>query len=783
MRTRPIAQFPKILTRSHPSPRQRCLSSLVSLSLLGTFLGPVVLTPIAAIAQAVPTSVRQGYTLLERGWVDQAIEVFEQAVRANPQSVEGRLGLAIAYRRAGRDEPAFRTYETVLQLDPDNRLALSALGILGGFRPEWQVRGIEALTTLLSLEPDNIDARSQRALLYVYQGQFAAALEDYEAVLQQNPTPEVLVGAAQAYTYSGNYDQALSLFSRHQATGSSLNPDEAIAYSVALRETGSAAQAVNVLDNQLQQVQPTSTAAVRLRGALASAYAAAGQTQAALQAIAPLQGRFDSRLTLARAYSDIARYSNDASYDQAAAELYRQVLTQTPDLTAGMAREIADALSTIPSEQRYALTVYQQLVQQYPGDRSLQVQQAVLERNLGLISSAELQSRLQPILQTVPNDALQQRTIAQTLIRLDPPDVALLPLYQNLAQSGVNEPFLYFRIAQIFNQQGQYDAARDALSVYAASPAGQRDPFANLLLLAEIERREGNLDASAQRYQTILAASPSDPQVLTGALQGYATVLQAQGRVDEAIALYDQVIALNPQDLTKQLGRASLAYQADRISAAEAEAVLGQWVSSRPADDTPPELYSLVGALPADPAREPLYDRLLAANPDSIPVQIRKIQLVATRSPDLAQAQVAQLIARNPDNLSVYFVQGQVAQDLGELNLAAQAYETILTEEPNNTGALLALGGVQFQQRRLESAARSYNQALALEPQNRDAHMALADLTVVEGRRLAALRQLEQWQVEQAARGVVDEEVTRQMQRIREGYLQQRGFQPPWERF
>ena len=120
---------------------------------------------------------------------------------------------------------------------------------------------------------------------------------------------------------------------------------------------------------------------------------------------------------------------------------------------------------------------------------------------------------------------------------------------------------------------------------------------------------------------------------------------------------------------------------------------------------------------------------------------------------------------------------------LGDLDSAKDAYEVILSQEPTNIGALQSLGGVQFQRRRLTSAAQLYNRARALEPQNLATRRTLADLSVVRGNRLQAVEDLERIQREQAAQGVYDPDVWLQLQQTREGYLQQRGFQPPWERF
>ncbi|BAU41183.1 tetratricopeptide repeat protein [Leptolyngbya sp. O-77] len=765
-----------------------CLAGLALLS--SSLLGTLPLTAPPALAQAVPSEVRRGYTLLNQGLVDQAIRVFQQVLRSDSQSLEAQLGLAIALRRAGRDADAFNAYRRVLELDPNNRLALLTVGVLGGFRPEWQAQGIEALNRLLTINPNDNEARAQRALLLGYQGRFAESLADYAIVLQNNPTPEAVLGAAEIHAYAGEYQRSLDLFNRYRATGRPIRGGQAIAYALALRETGSAGQAVEVLEAELRRFPQGSpresrtldSTTIQIRSALASAYAANGQVNQAASVITPLRGRQDSRLALARALNDIARYSNSPAYAQEAIALYREVL-QSPQLTVGMAREIADVLSGYPSEQAFALEIYRQLAQQQPTDVGLQVQVAVLERQVGLITNQTFQQRLQTYFQPLPADPAQLKAIAQALIRLDSPGIELLPYYQALVNSGVNEPFLHFRIAQIHIRRGDLASARSALAAYSATSAGQQDPFAIQLLLAEIDRREGNPEAAAQRYQSILVSNPGDRGVVIGALQGLAGIRQSQGRAAEALTIYDQIVALDPTDYAKVLGRTSLAYQAGFLGVGEAEAVLNAWLASRPLTDTPPELYSLAGALPAAPQREPLYNALLQADPENIPVRIRQLQVVSVRNPQLAQAQIRQIIARDPNNLGAYFVQAQLAQEQGNLGLSAQAYEEILRRSPGNIDALSALGGVRFQQRRYNSASMIYSEVLAIQPNNPTAQSALLGLTAAQGNKLEALAQIAAMQSQAAQMGGMNPVLVRQAQQIEESFLQQRGFQPYWERF
>jgi cellulose synthase operon protein C len=370
------------------------------------------------------------------------------------------------------------------------------------------------------------------------------------------------------------------------------------------------------------------------------------------------------------------------------------------------------------------------------------------------------------------------------LVRLDSPDPSLLPLYQPYVDAQVNEPLLYFRIAQMQILDNNLAAAKASIAQYQATKDGQKDQFGSLLLLAEIDRRENNLDGSIAKYEQIIAAPKVDRSIRSGALQALAGIYRARGELAEAIALYDQIIARYPDDPAKPLGRASLAYQAEQITEAEAQTILNQWLTTR--RDLPLELYSLVAALPADPQKEALYNRLLAESPDSVPIRLRLLQVVAMRDPEGAKAQLADLIAKDPDNLGSYFIQGEFAQDLGDLDLASDAYEAILARSANNTDALAALGGVRFRQRQYSEATDLYAEVLELEPGNRIAQTAIAELTAAKGDRLDAIRQMEAIEQQDSAdepSPTPDPNLTRRRQQIETDFLRQRGFQPPWERY
>ncbi len=729
--------------------------------------------------ESVPSVVREGYTRLGEGQVDGAIEIFQRAIRQYPTVLEAKLGLAIAYRRAGRDGDAWQTYQAVLQQDPDNTLALKTLGLLGGFRPEWQPAGIEALTRLLNRTPQDDEARAQRALLYGYQGRFAEALADYEQVLSKgNASPEVLVGAAQIYTYSGDYARGLELFNRYRSTGQALEQNAAIAYARALRGTGNPTQAISLLEGLVSN--RTDDAAIQIRSELAQAYLDANRPADALAVLEVLRGRPEARLPLARALNEIGQAQKIPDLLNEAAALYRAELQATASPASTLILEAADVLSGIPAERPYALELYRRLIGQNPNDRVLGLKLLALESQLGQVNDSQIRQRLAGLLQPFPTSPTEQRAIAQALVPIEPlPE--LLPVYQQFLAAQVDVPFLNFRIAQLLIQANDFVGALAALTAYQRTPSGAQD-LAPQLLYAEIERRQGRLEDSATRYIAILNTGTSDADIRSAAIQGLAGIRLAQDRPRDAIALYDRLLAANPGDLPLQLSRAAIAYQADLMSEDEAAGVLNRWLQSRPGE-TSPELYTLAGTLPARQDREALYGALAAADPTYIPVQVRWVEAIALRNEYQARAQVDRLVnqsrALQPNSATSYLLEAQLAQALKDLDRAGQAYDIVLQREPYQPEALAGLAGLRFQQRRYDEAARLYGQILTYSPNDRLAQQSLAELLVVQGRKLDALDQFRDLR----RAGVGSGSSALRMRQIQEDFLRQRGFQPAWERF
>jgi len=127
------------------------------------------------VSQTAQSNVTAGYNALVVGAYPAALDYYERALKDEPTSVLAHIGRGAALQKLARLEEANASYERALQIDPNNREALSNLTvILGESAPS------QALTKLLDLErqyPAFSPLKAQIGLTYAKAGSMPQALE------------------------------------------------------------------------------------------------------------------------------------------------------------------------------------------------------------------------------------------------------------------------------------------------------------------------------------------------------------------------------------------------------------------------------------------------------------------------------------------------------------------------------------------------------------------------------------------------------------------------------
>ena len=133
-----------------------------------------------------PPALERGRALLARGEVAAAAAAFREALRAQPDLVEARAGLATALAGVGDLDAAVEELRAALRRQPDALPLRVALARVLVARQEWPAAR-EELERVLSAQPDLMDARYSLGVVRYAQGDVAGAIDAYRRVLAAEP--------------------------------------------------------------------------------------------------------------------------------------------------------------------------------------------------------------------------------------------------------------------------------------------------------------------------------------------------------------------------------------------------------------------------------------------------------------------------------------------------------------------------------------------------------------------------------------------------------------------
>lgn len=130
--------------------------------------------------------LRKGWLLYMLGRWDASITAYAAAVKAEPGSVEARLGMMLPQLAARKWSDALKTGLDVLKKDPANYLANSRVAYANYNLGKW-ADAEKHYRTVLDLYPGDIDMRSGYAWSLLKQGRFAEARSQFLRILEVSP--------------------------------------------------------------------------------------------------------------------------------------------------------------------------------------------------------------------------------------------------------------------------------------------------------------------------------------------------------------------------------------------------------------------------------------------------------------------------------------------------------------------------------------------------------------------------------------------------------------------
>lgn len=282
-------------------------------------------------------------------------------------------------------------------------------------------------------------------------------------------------------------------------------------------------------------------------------------------------------------------------------------------------------------------------------------------------------------LEKEPGNAAGRALLARVSLRLGDSEGASKELERALA-AGADAGSIAPVRHDILMAQGQFE---EALAT-ATSPLAKAEA---LLALGRLDEARSSLDEAR-------AQAPSDPDVLRAEAQW----LWARGQLQEAIAVLDGLLVDEPDDAAAALARGRYALALG--DASKARDVL--------------KVASEAGT------------RQLSV-PDQLVVSAALVESqLALGDVAAADADLAALKARAPDNTLTHYLGARVAYSRGDTESAVTELQKAIASSPDFLPASLLLGAVLLERGAIEQAGSQLSQLLAKHPDSVEARKLLA---------------------------------------------------------
>jgi len=153
-----------------------------------------------------------GYSLLERGQLDEAIREFREALRLEPKHSKAHNNLGSVLIMKNKISEAIEEFREAVRLKPDFPDACSNLGLAYARLGKYEL-AIENFDKALQLRPDWPEVYNNLGLAYAHLGEYDLAIQNYNEALALKPDYiYVYYNMALAMADQGRYDQAIERF-------------------------------------------------------------------------------------------------------------------------------------------------------------------------------------------------------------------------------------------------------------------------------------------------------------------------------------------------------------------------------------------------------------------------------------------------------------------------------------------------------------------------------------------------------------------------------------------
>lgn len=530
---------------------------------------------------------------IDEGSLRKAVDQYQQITSKDPKDVDSWVVLGKLYSVSGKSPEAEKAYTAALQANPDNEDALTGLAKLYIDLGDTK-RAIEKLKTATDKNPNE---HSLIALASAYEDQkdYKHAAETLKRAMELAPENDRLArGLAQDLLFSGQLDEALKLY-QHLAADQPRDPQLALSIAEIYRSKRDYAKARESLD-KAKKLAPES---LPVRYEEISLLQAEGKSE---QAITALKALLDD--TARKSYSESQSRDRAGMFEQLgvfyrtagqypqAVEAFRQMSgldKSTAPRAAGQIIDTYRAAKDFDSAMREADAA----LKKFPGERVVVIEHADVLADQGQIdqAAAEVRALLNGDRDRETLMALAQiyergKRFAELAKTLDDAE--------KLANSNDDKENVYFARGAMYERMKKYDAAEaEFRRVLELNPdsAGALNYLGYMFADRNIRLDEA--------YQLIKKALELDPE--NGAyLDSMGWVYFRQGKLNEAEGLTVRALdRIGGQDPTvhDHLGDIYAKLGKTREAVAQWQASLKGFQTSAQADVDPDEVASVTKKL------------------------------------------------------------------------------------------------------------------------------------------------------------------------------------------
>jgi len=176
--------------------------------------------------------------LLDQDRQQEALESSSAALEQFPENVEIRYARAMLQDTLGNTEEAEKDLKQIIEEDPDNAVALNALGYILTTRTERLPEARQYIERALQLDPDNPAILDSMGWVLFQEGQLQPALDYLSRAWKAFPDPEVAAHYGEALWMNGAEDEARKVWK----TGLKKDSEHSILRETIERLTGNGAR-------------------------------------------------------------------------------------------------------------------------------------------------------------------------------------------------------------------------------------------------------------------------------------------------------------------------------------------------------------------------------------------------------------------------------------------------------------------------------------------------------------------------------------------------------------